>query len=132
MFPSFLAACLAGHRYAAAQDHAFAPDRYGTGTNGAATVSRRRFTFAFGDGSLARHLDQTPDAQLGRRPGLGLDTPDDLNATIAARYAPMASGRPGRLTRRQLSGGNILFTRYERVGFERCKSALDFAARFAA
>ncbi len=89
-----IAALLAG---AEAQGHAFAPDRHGAGTNAAAIVSGRRFTFAFGDGSLARHLEQAPDAQLVRRPGLGLDidTPDDLKAAIAAGYAAPAKGNPG-------------------------------------
>lgn len=70
--------------------HALAPDRHGTGTNAAAIGAGRAFIFAFGEGSLQRHLACAPGAVLVRRPGLAIDidTPDDLDAAIAAGFRP--------------------------------------------
>ena len=67
---------------------AIAPDRHGTGTNGLAIADGRRFRFAFGAGSFARHRAKAaPGFEIVERPGLALDvdTPDDLKAALAAR-----------------------------------------------
>lgn len=68
--------------------HAFAPDRHGAGTNAAAIMPGRAFSFAFGEGSLARHLAHAPNAALIRRPGLAIDvdTPDDLKRALVAGF----------------------------------------------
>ena len=68
--------------------HAFAPDRHDAGTNAVAIMPDRAFSFAFGEGSLARHLAHVPNAALIRRPGLSIDidTPDDLERAIAAGF----------------------------------------------
>jgi 2-phospho-L-lactate/phosphoenolpyruvate guanylyltransferase len=66
---------------------AIAADRHGLGTNAIALQAPARFRFAFGVGSLRRHLEAAgPAAQIVHRPGLALDvdTPDDLAAAIAA------------------------------------------------
>lgn len=70
--------------------HALAPDRHGAGTNAVAIGGGRPFTFAFGEGSLHRHLACAPKAMQVRRPGLAIDvdTPDDLDAAIAAGFCP--------------------------------------------
>lgn len=65
---------------------AIAPDRHGTGTNGLAIADGRRFRFAFGAGSFARHKrEAAPGFETVERPGLALDvdTPDDLKLALA-------------------------------------------------
>jgi len=66
---------------------AIAPDRHGGGTNAIALVGGQSFCFAFGPGSHALHA---PGSTEVVRPGLShdLDTPDDLNALMAAGWAP--------------------------------------------
>lgn len=62
---------------------AIAPDRHGTGTNGLAIADGRRFRFAFGAGSFARHRTEAAAGfEIVERPGLALDvdTPADLEA----------------------------------------------------
>jgi 2-phospho-L-lactate guanylyltransferase len=62
---------------------AIAPDRHGTGTNGLAIADGRRFRFAFGPMSFARHTAEAgAQHEVVERPGLALDvdTPDDLQA----------------------------------------------------
>ena len=65
---------------------ALAPDRHGAGTNAAAIGQGQVFTFAFGEGSLARHVASAPCAAIVSRPGLSIDidTPEDLDAALAA------------------------------------------------
>lgn len=75
---------------AAAERHgcALAPDRHGAGTNAAAIGQGQAFTFAFGEGSLARHVASAADAAIVRRAGLSIDidTPDDMDAALAAGF----------------------------------------------
>lgn len=69
---------------------ALAPDRHGAGTNALALAGAAPFGFAFGPGSLARHQAAAGGAAIiVRRPGLSIDidTPDDLDAAVAAGFA---------------------------------------------
>lgn len=68
---------------------AIAPDRHGGGTNAVALVDARPFEFAFGPSSRDLHA---PGAAEMVRPGLShdLDTPDDLDALLAAGWHPPA------------------------------------------
>ena len=73
-----------------------APDRHGCGTNALLLRPPGAIPFAFGPGSLARHLAATAardlPARLYRSPGaaLDVDTPDDL-AAVADRFADLPS-----------------------------------------
>jgi 2-phospho-L-lactate guanylyltransferase len=69
---------------------AIAPDRHGTGTNGVAITPNQGFSFAFGEGSMARHLACAPGAAVIRRPGVSIDidTPHDLRTAIMAGFQP--------------------------------------------
>ena len=60
---------------------AVAPDHTETGTNSVALKAGHRFAFAFGNGSLAAHLEACGDARVVRRIGLALDIdcPGDLD-----------------------------------------------------
>ncbi len=68
---------------------ALAPDRHGTGTNALAIHDARPFAFSFGPDSFRRHRTHG-EAAIVERPGLALDvdTSDDLDAAIAAGFAP--------------------------------------------
>ncbi|MBB3982607.1 2-phospho-L-lactate guanylyltransferase [Sphingobium fontiphilum] len=76
----------------AAQAHgcALAPDQHGAGTNAVALADGQAMDFAFGPDSLRLHQAAAPGAALVRRPGLAMDvdTPDDLDAALAAGYRP--------------------------------------------
>jgi len=75
---------------AAGQDgFAIAPDRLGTGTNAITIPRGRPFAFAFGPDSLSAHRAADAGARIVERPGLALDidTPDDLDAAVAAGFA---------------------------------------------
>jgi 2-phospho-L-lactate guanylyltransferase len=66
---------------------AIAPDRHGTGTNALAIAAGLPFAFAFGHGSCARHSMAAADkGRIVHRTGLSLDldTPEDMDAAIAA------------------------------------------------
>jgi 2-phospho-L-lactate guanylyltransferase len=60
---------------------AIAPDHTQTGTNAVAIQNERSFTFAFGMGSFAAHLQSAGETSLVRRIGLALDIdrPEDLD-----------------------------------------------------
>src|SRR3546814_18344636 len=67
-----------------------APDRHGSGTNAIALMAAAPFEFAFGENSLALHRTTSGRrAAIVRRLGLSLDvdTPDDLDAAIAAGFS---------------------------------------------
>jgi 2-phospho-L-lactate guanylyltransferase len=66
---------------------ALAPDRHGTGTNALAIRDGRAFEYRFGPNSRALHVAQG-EGRVVERPGLALDvdTPDDLDAAIAAGF----------------------------------------------
>src|SRR3546814_20566370 len=69
---------------------ALAPDRHGSGTNAIALMAAAPFEFAFGENSLALHRTTSGRrAAIVRRLGLSLDvdTPDDLDAAIAAGFS---------------------------------------------
>jgi len=69
---------------------AIAPDRHGTGTNAVALLPGVSFAFAFGPGSLARHVAAAgANARLVQRPGLAFDVD-----TLADIEAVVALGRP--------------------------------------
>lgn len=80
-----ISALIAG---AAQHGHGLAADRHGAGTNGVAIAAGQPFDFSFGEGSLARHLASARTALVLHRPGLAIDvdTPDDLDAAIAAGF----------------------------------------------
>jgi len=62
---------------------AIAPDRFDQGTNAVVLRAQSSFTFAFGRGSFAAHLEESGgEAALVRRVGLALDidSPEDLEA----------------------------------------------------
>ena len=75
-----------------------APDRHERGTNALLLRPPGAVPFAFGPGSLARHLEAAAarglPARLYRSPGtaLDVDTPDDL-AAVAERFADLSSLR---------------------------------------
>ena len=75
-----------------------APDRHERGTNALLLRPPGAIPFAFGPGSLARHLEAAAarelPARLYRSPGtaLDVDTPDDL-AAVADRFADLPSLR---------------------------------------
>jgi 2-phospho-L-lactate guanylyltransferase len=68
---------------------AIAPDRESVGTNAIALLRPDAPTFAFGEGSFARHLAAMDGARVVVRPGLGLDidTPADLDAALAMGWS---------------------------------------------
>ena len=70
------------------QGCAIAADRHGDGTNAIALARGRAFNFHFGPHSLPAHLAQASPAALVecRRLSLDCDTPDDLDAAIAAGF----------------------------------------------
>jgi 2-phospho-L-lactate/phosphoenolpyruvate guanylyltransferase len=73
---------------------AIAPDKGGSGTNAIALKSSAGFIPNFGHDSLARHRVSLPIAAIIERPGLALDvdTPDDLDAALAAGAAGIVAG----------------------------------------
>lgn len=70
---------------------ALAPDRHGAGTNALALGDGRAFAFRFGPDSFRLHRAQGGGIAVVERPGLGLDvdTPADLDAAVAAGFAPL-------------------------------------------
>ncbi len=68
---------------------AIAPDRHDSGTNALAIAHDGPFEFSFGDNSFALHRAASAGQGIAvRRPGLSIDvdTPDDLDAAIAAGF----------------------------------------------
>jgi len=74
---------------------ALAPDRHGGGTNAIALADGLPFSFAFGPGSATLHQAAAPGVvNIVQRAGLMLDidTPDDLDAAIAAGFRRPETG----------------------------------------